>query len=51
VYPALTTVSQFQRQLGQRAAEMLMERINGSAPDNGRSVEMPYVLMERESTG
>ena len=51
VYPALTTVAQFQRQLGQRAAEMLMERINGSASEGGRSVEMPYGLIERDSTG
>lgn len=50
VYPALTTVAQFQRKLGQRAAEILMERINGSVPEGGRSVEMPYRLVEREST-
>lgn len=49
VYPALTTIAQFQRQLGQRAAQMLMERINGSAPNSGRSEAMPYKLIRRDS--
>ncbi len=51
VYPALSTVAQFQRHLGQRAAEMLMERCNGHVQNRGRSVEMPYRLVERASTG
>lgn len=51
VYPSLTTVAQFQRQLGQRAAELLMERLTGSLPEQGRSVEMPYRIIERDSTG
>ncbi len=51
VYPALTTVAQFQRELGQRAAEMLLERLHGNVPEQGRSVEMPYRIVERESTG
>lgn len=51
IYPGLTTVAQYQRNLGQRAAELLMERLAGSAPENGRSVEMPYHLVERDSTG
>lgn len=50
VYPALTTVAQFQRKLGQRAADMLMERLAGNVPEEGRSVEMPYRLVERDST-
>lgn len=50
VYPALTTVAQFQRELGQRAAEMLMERLNGGIPEAGRSIEMPFRLIERDST-
>ncbi len=49
VYPALTTVTQFQRDLGKRAAEMLFERLNGSAPDKGRSQEMPCQLIIRQS--
>ena len=51
VYPALTTVAQFERQLGRRAAEMLLERLNGNALEHGRSVEMPYQIVERDSTG
>lgn len=50
VYPALTTVAQFQHALGQRAAEMLMERLNGQVENRGRSIEMPYHLIERDST-
>lgn len=50
VYPALTTVAQFQRQLGQRAAEMLMDRLDRGVSDRGRSLEMPYQLIERGST-
>ncbi|MBK8137400.1 MAG: LacI family DNA-binding transcriptional regulator [Chloroflexi bacterium] len=50
VYPALTTVAQFQRQLGQRAAEMLLDRLDRGLSDRGRSLEMPYQLVERDST-
>lgn len=50
VYPALTTVAQFQHELGQRASEMLMERLNGYVEDRGRSVEMPFQVIERDST-
>lgn len=50
VYPALTTVAQFQDKMGQRAAEMLLERLAGNAPGNGRSIEMPFQLVERAST-
>jgi LacI family transcriptional regulator len=50
VYPALTTVAQFQHALGQRAAEMLMERLNGYVENRGRSIEMPYRLVERDTT-
>jgi LacI family transcriptional regulator len=49
VYPPLTTVAQFQHNLGQRAAEMLMERLDGNLPDTGRSEAMPYKLIVRES--
>jgi LacI family transcriptional regulator len=50
VHPPLTTVTQFQQRLGQRAAEMLFERLNGRAPETGRCEEMPYSLVMREST-
>jgi LacI family transcriptional regulator len=49
VTPALTTVTQFQEQLGQRAARMLLERIDGTATEGGRCVEMPAELVIRES--
>ena len=48
--PALTTVSQFQTQLGRRAAELLLERISGSYTGPGRSQEMPYAIVARSST-
>lgn len=49
ISPALTTVSQFKQNLGRRAAEMLFERLDGSVTGNGRSVEMPFDLIIRES--
>ena len=50
VNPPLTTITQYQEQIGMRAAEMLIERINGTAPVIGRSVEMPFELIIRQST-
>ncbi len=49
VHPPLTTVTQFQHQIGKRAAEMVFERILGSAPEEGRSIEMPFELIVRDS--
>jgi LacI family transcriptional regulator len=49
ITPRLTTVAQFQENLGVRAAEMLLERLDGTAPGHGRSEEMPYELIVRES--
>jgi len=49
VNPPLTTVAQFQVELGRRAAELLFERLAGHAPAQGRSVEMPYRLVIRKS--
>ncbi len=49
ITPRLTTVAQFQENLGLRAAEMLLERLDGTAPEHGRSEEMPYELIVRES--
>jgi LacI family transcriptional regulator len=49
VSPALTTVSQFQSNLGRKAAELLFERIEGKAPPGGRNVEMPFEIVVRES--
>jgi LacI family transcriptional regulator len=50
VFPRLTTVAQPQRQMGQRAAEMLFERLNGTVSEAGRSEQIPYELVIREST-
>lgn len=50
VFPALSTVAQSQRDMGRRAAEMLMERLHGNVPEQGRSIAMPYRIVERDST-
>lgn len=50
ISPALTTVAQQPHRLGQRAAEMLLERLRGEAPDHGRCEEMPYEVIVRDST-
>ena len=47
--PTLTTIDQFQENLGRRAAEMLIERLCGLAQQSGRTEEMPYELVVRES--
>lgn len=47
--PALTTVEQPKRLLGIRAAELLVERLNSSAVVAGRSEELPFELIIRES--
>jgi LacI family transcriptional regulator len=49
VNPPLTTVAQFQVELGRRSAELLFERLNGAAPPHGRTIEMPYQLVIRKS--
>jgi LacI family transcriptional regulator len=49
VNPPLTTVAQFQVELGRRAAELLFERLNGAVPPHGRTIEMPYQLVIRKS--
>lgn len=49
VFPPLTTIAQNQRQMGQRAAEMLFERLNGAVPNSGRSTQLPYQLVVRAS--
>jgi LacI family transcriptional regulator len=51
VTPTLTTVAQFQRQMGERAAQMLMDRLRGDAAGPGKTVEMPFELILRGSTG
>jgi LacI family transcriptional regulator len=50
VSPPLTTIDQFQHRAGQRAAEMLFERMDGNSPISGRSEELPHQLIVRAST-
>jgi LacI family transcriptional regulator len=50
VTPSLTTVAQFQGDMGVKAAQILMERLRGSRPGTGTVLEMPFSLIEREST-
>lgn len=47
--PALTTVAQPQRLLGTRAAELLFERLGDAVAVAGRSEELPFELIVRES--
>ncbi len=50
VTPPLTTVAQFQADMGVRAAEIMMERLLGSRAAGGTVLEMPFKLVERGST-
>jgi LacI family transcriptional regulator, galactose operon repressor len=50
VTPGLTTVAQFQAEMGIRAATIMMERLRGDRPASGTVVEMPFQLIERAST-
>lgn len=47
--PPLTTVAQHPRQLGARAAELLLERLRGEGPPYSREILMPADLVVRES--
>jgi LacI family transcriptional regulator len=49
ISPPLTTVSQFQHNIGRRAAEMLFERLDRREIGPMRSIEMPFALIVRES--
>ena len=49
VSPGLTTVSQFQYEMGVAAGETLLCRLRGAAAPIGTSREMPYKLIERGS--
>lgn len=49
VTPALTTVTQFQDRMGERAAEILLQRLRGDRKGSGTPQEMPFKLVERGS--
>ncbi|MEJ7761543.1 MAG: LacI family DNA-binding transcriptional regulator [Thermomicrobiales bacterium] len=49
VSPPLTTVAQYPERLGARAVELLAERLSGRVVGGGRSVEMPFDIVVRES--
>jgi LacI family transcriptional regulator len=50
VTPSLTTVSQFQYDLGKAAAEVLLDRLQRGNAAPGTSQSMPFRLIERDST-
>ncbi|MCO6048232.1 LacI family DNA-binding transcriptional regulator [Mesorhizobium sp. RP14(2022)] len=50
VSPSLSTVTQFQDRMGERAAEILLKRLKGDRAAPGTAEEMPFQLIEREST-
>lgn len=47
--PPLTTVAQHPERLGAKAAELLLERLEGGGPEHGRRIDMPFELMVRQS--
>ena len=49
VTPKLTTVTQFQGRMGERAAEILLQRLKGDLKGPGVMQEMPFQLIERGS--
>ena len=49
VHPPLTTISQFEENIGRRAAEMLFERLAADEPMAGRREVVPFKLIVRES--
>jgi LacI family transcriptional regulator len=49
VSPSLTTVSQFQDEIGATAARILLRRLRGGEKSGGTTLQMPYRLIERES--
>ena len=47
--PPLTTVAQHPERLGAKAAELLLERLDGGGPPHGRRIDMPFDLLVRQS--
>lgn len=50
IHPSLTSVSQNQKKMGRRAASMLFERLRGEAPAYGRTEELPFEFIVRNSS-
>lgn len=50
VYPPLTTITQYQHNIGRKAAEMLFDRVKDEYIESPRSREMPFSLIVRNST-
>ncbi|MFM9106741.1 MAG: LacI family DNA-binding transcriptional regulator [Chloroflexota bacterium] len=49
VHPPLTTIAQHPERIGRRAAEMIVERLGGTAPPGARRDVLPFDLVIRES--
>jgi LacI family transcriptional regulator len=49
VAPPLTTIAQYPERLGAMAAQLLLERLSGEGPPEGRRVMMPFDLVIRSS--
>lgn len=49
--PTLTTVAKDKYELGRRAAQLLLARLDGSAPAGPQRVVIPCKLVERQSAG
>lgn len=47
--PPLTTIAQHPERLGAKAAELLLERLAGGGPPEGRRIDMPFDLEVRQS--
>lgn len=49
VRPNLTTIAQYPLEIGQKLAEALFDRIEGHAPEERRTIEVPLKLIVRDS--
>ena len=49
VRPTLTTVDHNPRTIGQMTAQLLLQRLEGTAPPDPQSIKVPYTLLEGDS--